>query len=144
MKTNFSMLNYIKKQKNYQLGLVPIYLRITVDGQRTELTTSRECDPLKWNNKSGRAVGTKEDIKSFNAFPDNLQARVYEAHSYLFENDKLISAETIKNRMLGKVEKPRMLIEIFLDHNSKMAALLGNEFANGTLERYKTSLSNTQ
>ena len=121
MKTNFSMLNYIKKQKNYQLGLVPIYLRITVDGQRTELTTSRECDPVKWNNKSGRAVGTKEDIKSFNAFLDNLQARVYEAHRYLSENDKLISAETLKNRMLGKVEKSRMLIETFLDHNNKMA-----------------------
>ena len=62
-----------------------------------------------------------EDIKSFNAFFDNLQARVYEAHRYLSENDKLISAETLKNRMLGKVEKPRMLIEIFLDHNNKMA-----------------------
>ena len=96
MKTNFSMITYIKKQKNYQLGLVPIYLRITVDGQRTELTTSRECNPVKWNNKSGRAVGTKEDIKSFNAFLDNLQARVYEAHPDLSENDKLISAETLK------------------------------------------------
>ena len=144
MKTNFSMLYYMKKQKNYQSGLVPIYLRITVDGKRAELTTGRECDPLIWNNKSGRAVGTKEDIKSFNAFLDNLQARVYEAHRYLSENDKLISAETLKNRILGKVEKPRMLIEIFLDHNNKMPALLGNEFANGTLERYKTSLRHTQ
>ena len=144
MKTNFSMLYYMKKQKNYQSGLVPIYLRITVNGQQAELTTGRECDPIKWNNKSGRAVGTKEDIKSFNAFLDNLQAKVYEAHRYLSENDKLISAETLKNRMLGKVEKPQMLIEIFLDHNNKMAALLGNEFANGTLERYKTSLRHTQ
>ena len=67
MKTNFSMLYYMKKQKNYQSGLVPIYLRITVNGQQAELTTGRECDPIKWNNKSGRAVGTKEDIKSFNA-----------------------------------------------------------------------------
>ena len=46
--------------------------------------------------------------------------------------------------MLGKVEKPRMLIETFLHHNNKMAALLGHEFANGTLERYKTSLRHTQ
>jgi site-specific recombinase XerD len=69
---------------------------------------------------------------------------VYEAHRYLFENEKLITAETLKNRMLGKVEKAYMLIDIFRDHNNKMAALLGKDFADGTLERYKTSLSHTQ
>ena len=77
--------------------MAPIYPRVAVDGQRAELTTGREYDPVKWNNKSGRAVETKEDIKSFNAFLDNLQARVYEAHRYLSENDKLISAEILKN-----------------------------------------------
>ncbi len=103
--------------------MAPIYLRITVNGQRAEVTTGRECDPEKWINKSGRAVGTKEDVKRFNAFLDNLQARVYEAHRDLSENDKLISAETLKNQMLGKAEKSRMLIEIFSDHNNKMASL---------------------
>ena len=144
MKTNFSMLFYTKKQRNYKSGLAPIYLRITVDGKRSEVTTGRECDPGKWNNKSGRAVGTKQEVKSFNAFLDNIQAKVYEAHRYLSENDKLISAETLKDRLLGKAEKPRMLIEVFIDHNTKMAALIGREFANGTLERYKTSLRHTQ
>ena len=101
--------------------MAPIYPRVAVDGQRAELTTGREYDPVKWNNKSGRAVETKEDIKSFNAFLDNLQARIYGAHRYLSENDKLISSETLKNRMLEMVEKPRMLIEIFLDHNNIFA-----------------------
>lgn len=144
MKTNFSMLFYIKKQKNYQSGLVPIYLRITVDGQRSEVTSGRECDPEKWNSKSGRVAGTKEDIKSCNAFLDNLKEKVYEAHRYLSENDKLITAEILKNRMLGKVEKSHMLMKVFLDHNNKMAALVGSEFANGTLDRYETSLRHTQ
>ncbi len=85
MKTNFSMLLYMKKQKNYKSGSVSIYLRITVDGKRAELSTGRECDPKKWSSKSGRAIGTKEDIKSFNAFLDNLQSKVYEAPRYLFE-----------------------------------------------------------
>ena len=144
MKTNFSMLFYVKKQRNYTSGDAPIYLRITVDGKRSELTTNRDCNPEKWNNKSGRLIGTKEEIKNFNSFLDNLQARVYEAHRYLSENEKLITAETLKNRILGKEEKARMLIDIFRDHNNKMAALVGKDFAEGTLERYKTSLSHTQ
>ena len=144
MKTNFSMLFYVKKQKNYKSGDAPIYLRITVDGKRSEITTNRECNPEKWNNKSGRLVGNKEEVKSFNSFLDNLQAKVYEAHRYLSENEKLITAETLKHRMIGKAEKAHMLIDIFRDHNSKMAALVGKDFACGTLERYKTSLSHTQ
>jgi len=104
MKTNFSMLFYLKKQKNYTSGLAPVYLRITVDGQRAEVTTNRECEPEKWNSHSGRAIGTKENIKSLNAFLDNLQSDAYEAHRYLHENGKLITAESLKNRMLGKSE----------------------------------------
>jgi len=71
MKTNFSMLFYLKKQKNYTSGLAPVYLRITVDGERAEVTTNRECEPEKWNSHSGRPTGTKENIKSLNAFLDN-------------------------------------------------------------------------
>jgi len=44
MKTNFSMLFYLKKQKNYASGLAPVYLRITVVAQRAEVTTNRECE----------------------------------------------------------------------------------------------------
>jgi hypothetical protein len=51
MKTNFSLLFYLKKPKNYQSGLVPIYLRITVNGKRSETTikqrNSRSIVPLK-------------------------------------------------------------------------------------------------
>ena len=144
MKTNFSMLFYLKKQKNYTSGLAPVYLRITVDGERAEVTTNRECEPEKWNSHSGRATGTKENIKSLNAFLDNLQSDAYEAHRYLHENGKLITAESLKNRMLGKSEKSYMLIELFNDHNSKVASLVGKGFAPATHKRYETSLRHTQ
>ena len=75
MKTNFSLLFYLKKPKNHQNGLVPIYLRITVNGKRAETSTGRECEPTLWNSTAGRFKGTKEEIKSFNAYLDNLQPR---------------------------------------------------------------------
>ncbi|HEY9000854.1 MAG TPA: Arm DNA-binding domain-containing protein [Mucilaginibacter sp.] len=36
---------FLRKPKNYQSGNMPIYLRITIDGQRTELAVSRKFDP---------------------------------------------------------------------------------------------------
>ena len=79
------MLFFVKKQKNYKAGPASIYLRITVDGTKAETATGRQCDPKRWNNKSGRTNGTKEDIKSFNAFLDHLQSKVYKANHSLCE-----------------------------------------------------------
>jgi len=144
MKTNFRQLLYMKKQKNYQQGAAPIYLRITLGGKRVKVATGRECLPEKWNAKLGRAIGSKEEIKVFNIFLTNLQHQVYEAYRCLSEKGELITAEAIKNKVLGKSEKAHMLIEIFKDHNNKMAALVGKEFSTGTLQRYETSLRHTK
>lgn len=144
MKTNFSLLFYLKKPKNYQSGMVPIYLRITVNGKRSETTTGRECDPSLWNSIAGRLKGTKEETKSFNAYLDTLQKQVYEAHSQLTEAKCCITAETLRDKFLGKSEKTRMLIDLFKDHNKKIAALVGKEYAAGTSIRYQTSLKHTQ
>ncbi|MDP9079298.1 MAG: site-specific integrase, partial [Bacteroidota bacterium] len=75
---------------------------------------------------------------------DNLQSQVYEAHKSLTEARVLITADLIKNKLLGKSEKSRTLITVFKDHNKKVAALVGNEYAAGTLTRYETSLRHTQ
>jgi len=144
MKTTFSLLFYLKRPKNYENGQMPIYLRITVNGKRAETTSGRECEPANWNGKTGKVRGTKEEVKSLNAYLDNLQSQVYEAHKALTESGASITADLIKNKLLGKTEKARMLIAIFKDHNKKVAALVGNEYAAGTLTRYETSLRHTQ
>ncbi|MDX5435789.1 MAG: site-specific integrase [Pontibacter sp.] len=144
MSITFKFLFYLKKPKGYQSGPVPIYLRVTVAGKRAELVTGRGCEPSKWNSASGRATGTKETIKSLNAYLDSLQAKVYEAHRQLVEAGKPLTAESIKHMFMGKEEKGRMLLEIFQEHNNRIAALVGEEFAAGTLERYTTSLKHTQ
>jgi hypothetical protein len=93
MKTNFSLLFYLKKPKNYENGRVPIYLRITVNGKRAETTSGRECEPSLWNSVAGRFKGTKEEIKSLNAYLDKLQSQVYEAHRQLNDTQSVVMAQ---------------------------------------------------
>ncbi|MFC3197615.1 Arm DNA-binding domain-containing protein [Parapedobacter deserti] len=52
MSTNYSLLFYLKKPKNYVGGMKPIYMRITVVGDPKEVSTGRECDPSRWNAKA--------------------------------------------------------------------------------------------
>lgn len=127
----------MKKPKNYVSGAAPIYLRITVAGKRSEITTGRECEPKQWNSKTGRLSGTKEDVKSLNAYLDNLQAMVYQAHKLLTEAGVEVTSESIKNKFTGKEAQAHTLLEAVKDHNTKMKALVGIEYASGTLKRFE-------
>lgn len=49
-------------------GLMPIYMRASVAGKRTEFATQREWDLTKWNAAAGRASGTKEAAKELNTY----------------------------------------------------------------------------
>lgn len=140
MKTNFSLLFYMKKSKNYVSGNAPIYLRITVTGQRSEVSTGRDCDPKRWNAAAGRSNGNKEDIRSFNAYLDNLQGRVYDAHRELMEGGEEITAGMLRDKFAGKKENQHFLMEIIEDHNAKLKALIGNGFAANTLKGYRTTV----
>jgi hypothetical protein len=61
-------------------------LRITVNGKRAETTSGRNaCQPIGIV-PPGALRGTKEEVKSFNTYLDNLQTQVYEAHRILTES----------------------------------------------------------
>ncbi len=140
----FNLLFRLKKPSGYVKGPQPIYLRITVDGDRAELSTQRECEPAKWNKVIGRAMGTKEDSKILNAYLETLQRKVYEVYQALIDAKESLTAEKIKNRLVGVVEKPRMILEIFEQHNEQLKALVGNGYAPFTYKRYKTALEHTK
>ena len=110
---NFSLLFYLKRRSNYVSGKLPIYIRITINGQRVELTAQRECEPEKWNIAAGRKIGTKEEVRSLNAFLDTLQAKIYEIHRKLVEADEEITAEIIRNHLNGTAAKSRFIIALF-------------------------------
>lgn len=141
----FGLGFYLKKRSNYEKGALPIYMRITVDGERAEVSTKRYCeDPTKWNSSSGRITGTKESVKTINAHLDILQNKVYAIHSQLLQQNESITSEIIKNKLLGISERPRMILEIFQQHNDQMKVLVGSQFAPLTFRRYQTTLDHTK
>jgi len=144
MRTTLTLLFSMRKPKNYQSGDMPIYLRITVDGQRAEVAVSRKFDPSRWDTHLGRAIGTKADAKALNSYLEGVQGKLHELHRQMTEADANTTAETLKNRFIGKVEKTRTLVAVFEDHNQKMKSLVGQEFEKSTLQRYETALMHTK
>lgn len=136
---NLAMLFYLKKRSGYVSGLMPIYLRITVNGERFEISTKRDCEPEKWNNGTGRRIGTREDTRILNAYLDTLQFKVHEIQREMIEAGVTVTANNLKNRLNGVKEKSKDILEVFRDHNDKLASMVGGYYALGTLGRYRTT-----
>lgn len=144
LEKSFGLLFFLKQTKNQKDDLMFIYLKITVDGKSTELSTKRKCAQSRWNPGVGREIGNKESTKELNYYLDSLEQLVYQAKRSLFDNDKPITAQSIKDVLNGVTEKPRMILDVFKHHNDQMKALEGIDFAPGTIGRYEISKQHTR
>ena len=136
---SFGLLFYLKKPKNYVKGEVPIYLRITVDGNPKELSIKRSCNPVRWNPHAGRASGTKEEIRALNNYLDTYQARIFEAKRKLVEGNKIVTATAIKDILMGVDQRDKMLIKIFEDYMADVKKLIGIDYSKSTWTKYERS-----
>ena len=144
LEKRFTILFYQKKPKTYVKGVLPIYLRLTVNGIPKELSMKRSWDPARWNRHSSRPMGTKEDAKELNEFLDMVQAKVYEARRKLLESCLQVTSSALMDIVSGNDQRGKMLLSIFKDHNDRMKALIGNGYAKGTCKRFDTALKHTQ
>lgn len=46
-----------KKSRLTSHHLLPIYLRVTIDGRRFEVATHEHTDPSEWSPTAGRVIG---------------------------------------------------------------------------------------
>jgi site-specific recombinase XerD len=140
MNKTFGLLFYVKRAKIDNNGKAPIYVRITVDGIRSELSIKRSVEIERWNTEAGKVKGNSEEVKSINTYIDVVRNKIYDHHKRLIDANKKITAEAIKNSFLGIGDKQKTLVSIFQYHNKQVKALIGKEFAAGTHERYETVL----
>lgn len=139
MKSNFNQIFFLKRSKS-RVGATPtVYLRITIDGTRTEVSLQRKCDPEKWISDKGRVNGKTEDVKALNKYLDSVQSRIYEIFQTLVSSGTEFDGENIKAGYLGyHKEKPRTLLEVYEAHNMEFERLVGKGLSYRTLQKYRT------
>ena len=137
MKTKITLHFYAKSTKANTAGLLPIYVRLTVDGNRMEFSTKKFIDSTKWSPEMSKMKGNSEGARSINKYPDSMKSKIYDIQMELIHRNEPLTIEVFKNRLLGIHERERMLIPFFEEHNRKVEDLLGLEYTPGILERYK-------
>ena len=141
MKQNtFSIIFLIRKTRLTKRGEAPIQTRITANGRFIELNTQRKIEPANWNQKKERATGKTPTHQEINRYLEWLRTRAYEIQKELFDQNGYAEPVLIKEYLQGKHNTCKMFFEVFEEHNEQMSLLIGKEYNEITLRRYRLCL----
>jgi len=141
-KPTFSISFYQRTDKIDKANTAPVFMRITVNGERAEIATNRRFDVNKWSN--GKAIGNSTESKNLTNYLLSLREKVYDIYRYLLDRNEIISASHIKQRYQGIGANSLTLIDAFENHNEQMKKLVGKDYSIATLKRYRTTLRHIQ
>jgi site-specific recombinase XerD len=141
MNAKISTTFLLKTAKINSKGQMPIYLRITVDGKRFEISTNKYIEKAKWSTETKKIKGNSEEARSVNEYLNLLSSKVFETQKQLILENKEITFETLRNRITNKDENNKTIIGVFKLHNERMEKLVGIEYSYNTLKNFKTTLS---
>ena len=113
MRSTFSVIFYLKKDKVKKDGTAPIMGRITVDGTQAQFSCKLSIDSDLWGIKGGRAVGKSVTARETNWMLDKLRAAITRHYQEIMERDSFVTAEKVRNAFLGLEYRRQTLIKAY-------------------------------
>jgi site-specific recombinase XerD len=146
MEHRISVLFYARNSKKNSKGLSPIYIRLTINGRRLDQSIGRSINPALWSPEAGRVKGNNDKAHQLNNYLDALRSKVIKLEREMVLDAIPVNFANFREKWLGITEAPRMLMEVFQQHNDQMDALIraGQGFCPATLDRFNTCRDHTQ
>ncbi len=139
-RATFTILFFIKRSKLLKTGEAPVYLRITSNGDSSEISIKRSIKPSLWDTTRNKAKGASPEAAELNDYITSVRGQLFIHQRELQEAGKQITAKVLLNTFLGVGEKQWSLVELFQEHNDNLKQLIGNGFSPLTLQRYDAAL----
>ena len=109
---SYNILFWLNKTRKRN-GKCAIYLRLTIDSKRIELSTYQYAAQSEWNKSLQRIKPTSVNADSVNRIIDIIQSNIHRHYSVLAASHEFVSAEMVKNAYLGIKEKQHTVVEAF-------------------------------
>jgi site-specific recombinase XerD len=139
--STFSILFWIKKSKT-KSGKAPLFARVTINRQRTEISIHRKVSILEWNPECQLSTAKTQEGKALNADLAIIKAKLLGCQSRLEARGEEVTAEKIKNEYCGKRTESKTIIQAFdfkLDRLKE--EVQKNKKAPATLDKYEYTKS---
>ncbi|PSL44227.1 site-specific recombinase XerD [Chitinophaga niastensis] len=135
--TSFSVLFWLNKSRSKN-NKPAIYLRLSVDGKRAELSTYQYVTPALWNASAQCVKGNSEEAQAINRQLVTLKANLHKHYSHLITSGSMVTAQSVKNSFSGITEHSRTLCEVIDFHNRRFAEKVKAKMKSGrTLKRFE-------
>ena len=120
-----------KKQKDKAL----LYARITVNGDRKEISLKQEIITKEWDTNKEIVRGKSEEARTLNNYIEDVRFGLKEKYRMLVDKQLPISADAIKNAYLGNhpLQKSGRTVGELLKYHTKIAT---DTLEKGTLKNY--------
>lgn len=136
-----SILFFLKKGKKDKAGRTPIYCRITVNGERAELSANEKIEIVRWDSRLQRAKGRSESARVLNNHLDIIESKIKKQYNNLIEGSDEISSIIIRDLLTGKRQKEHYLLKVFGENNKLVKQEEGNKYSTSTVNQYITTLN---
>lgn len=146
MNTNqtFTILFWIKKKRTKN-GKAPLFARITIDGERKEISVNRNVSILDWDANAQKISIRGEEAKEINDHLTIMKSKLLKCYDKLELRNERITAEALKNEYIGKKVERKKVLEVFTFHLNRMAKEVKSEkTAQSTYDKYEDTFNHLQ
>ncbi len=128
-------IDFIIRLKKQQKERALLYVRITVNGNRTEISLKEEIITRDWDKKQEIVKGKSKEIKTINNYIEDVRFRLKEKYRMLIDKQSHITSQSIKDAYLGNhtLQKSGHTIGELLRYHEKIAI---DKLEPGTLKNY--------
>jgi integrase len=145
MRQTIAVKFFARKARPNKDGSAPVYMRIQIGEQRLNIITKMNVKPEEWSSEHGRLKSNTDEARRVNKILEAFKMKAYDYQRELMTEGNTVTIASIRAKWYGvSLERPRMLMDVFKQHNEQMKALINREFSPLTFERYETSFRHTK
>ncbi|PXV58452.1 site-specific recombinase XerD [Dysgonomonas alginatilytica] len=138
-RSTFRILFYINRNKQKKDGKSPILGRITVDGMHTQFSLQEYIEPELWSAQDNCAIGKNKACKELNLKLEKYRQDLKYHYNKQVEDNAYVTAESLKNTLLGIGTHEVMLLKEFEAHNKEFFQSIGITKVKSTYKSYNTA-----
>lgn len=144
MDDRFSSTFFIRKSRSKKSNKCDIYLRITANGKRSDMSINRKIDYNQWNKRSSRVMGRNHDADMLNTYMDMIISKLNKIHQRLKDDEEYITSLRILQEFNSGGKQTKLVLEEFKKHNEEVDMLIGKDISKSTAKRYWTCYSHVK
>lgn len=138
MRHSFKLLFYLKRRSLLRNGRAPVMARITINGQRVQLSTRQSVNPSMWNTAAGCMAGRSAESRRVNGELELMRARIANCYDRLLAAGEPPTPLRVKELYFGDVGRQQMLLAFFRDHNEEFRTMVGVSRSINTYNKYRS------